>query len=392
VSVTDHVPTARNGDHSDGYTWHNLANPEWAIPPDPPAIHGLLYKGKRHVISGPPESTKTLVAYLLLLEALRQGYGVAILDFEMGPHAAATLLRELGATNQELASIHYTEPEQPPTPRDIQQIVNAAQFVLIDSAAGSYDASGLDDNARKDAEQWAAQWIRPLWKQNIATVTIDHVTKDTQTRGKFVIGSERKIGQADVHLSLETLKPLNRGGTGLVKINTQRDRPGHLPRPTVYVIELVSDEQHNISWTLGAPLEVADQGGFRHTIYMERISKVMERLPDHKWSKNALESEVEGKREHVRTALFELVADGHVAVVDSHLEHPKYVLVRPFAPGSPQVRPGEGLPYLAPSPQPLQGAKEKGRSEPGEQDSPLAPPLDVYDDDIQHLLDGKADW
>jgi hypothetical protein len=39
----------------------NLADPQYAIPPDPPAIAGLLYQGKRHVASGPQESAKTLI-------------------------------------------------------------------------------------------------------------------------------------------------------------------------------------------------------------------------------------------------------------------------------------------------------------------------------------------
>ena len=96
---------------------------------------------KRHVISRPPESAKTLVAYLLLLYALRAQGRRRILDFEMGPHAAATLLRELGATDDETRPIHYTEPEGPPTPKVVDRIVRlGVGYCLIDAAAGAYDA------------------------------------------------------------------------------------------------------------------------------------------------------------------------------------------------------------------------------------------------------------
>ena len=379
------------------YAWINLNSPEYATPPSPPSIKGILYAGRRHVISGPPESLKTLIAYMLLLEALRQGEGVCILDFEMGPHAAATLLRELGANPDELAAIHYTEPGGPPTAADIARIVGlGVGYVLVDAAAGAYDATGLDDNKRQDAEKFASQWIRPLWQQGIATTVIDHVTKNIDTRGKYAIGSERKTGQADVHLSLDALKPLHRGGSGLVKINVHKDRPGHLPRPTVYVVELTSDEQHQISWELRAPLATeTSEGDFRHTIYMERISRHMQLQPDHLYSKNELEQGVEGKAEYIRAGLTELIEDEHVIVVEGG-KYLKYHLVRPFVPGSSQLVPDEVSVQLVPSSHPYKG--DEGRDEPaGDEQPQLVPPsssrpIDVYDPEVQRLLDDPTGY
>jgi hypothetical protein len=382
------ISTRANG--STGYTWIDLTSPEYATPPAPPSIQGILYAGRRHVISGPPESTKTLVAYLLLLHALRQGEGVCILDFEMGPHAAVTLLRELGATDDELAAIHYTEPDGPPNQQDVQRIIGlGVSYALIDAAAGAYDVTGLDDNSRKDAETFAAKWIRPLWQAGVATIVIDHVTKNTDTRGKFTIGSERKTGQADVHLSLESLKPLHRGGTGMVKINVHKDRPGHLPRPTVYLVDLTSDEHHRISWELRAPVALEPAtGDFRHTIYQERVSRYMEHNPAHAYSKNELEEGVEGKRDYIRAGLNELIADGYVLATQDG-KWLRYTLVRPFAPGSPQVRPGEDATNLAPSPHPLRGGKAKGEANQGDKNTAggANPEIDVHDPNVQRLLD-----
>jgi hypothetical protein len=42
-------------------------------PPEPPDYLELVYRGRRHWISGPPESLKTLVAYIILLAAVRMG-------------------------------------------------------------------------------------------------------------------------------------------------------------------------------------------------------------------------------------------------------------------------------------------------------------------------------
>ena len=140
----------------------DLTDDTYLTRPEPPVVQGLLYRAKRHVISGPPESAKTLIAYTLLLEAMRAGHGAAIIDFEMGPYAAATLLRELGATQDELGTILYFEPETEPYPEFPQHLaIHAVEFVLIDAAVGAYNASGLDDTKRNDAETWARTWIRP---------------------------------------------------------------------------------------------------------------------------------------------------------------------------------------------------------------------------------------
>lgn len=393
-SIPD-MTIGQNGDHTtDGYTWIDLTSPEYATPPDPPAIEGMLYAGRRHVISGPPESTKTLVAYLLLLSALRSGEGVAILDFEMGPHAAVTLLRELGATEQEVADVHYTEPAAPPTTVDIARLVGLGiGYCLLDAAAGAYDATGLDDNSRKDAETFAGHWIRPLWQNGIATIVIDHVTKNADTRGKFAIGSERKTGQADVHLSLEALKPLHRGGTGLVKINVHKDRPGHLPRPTLYVIDLTSDPHtHRITWELRQPAPVETAAGtFHYTIYMERVSRVMETSPNHTWSRNELETETKGGRDFIRSAIDSLHLTGHISESEGARGAREYTLLKPFreaqndlATTSPPPRHGEVPNDLATSPPPIGGEASVAASSP---DHLATGEVDVYSDDIQHLLD-----
>ena len=49
-----------------------------------------------------------------------------------------------------------------------------------------------------------------------------------RTRGAFAIGSERKVGGVDVHLCFEVVLPIKRGGRGLYKIVTHKDRLGRL--------------------------------------------------------------------------------------------------------------------------------------------------------------------
>jgi hypothetical protein len=392
IAAGAHNPEPQTVNGQPGYTWIDLTDTQYATPPEPPAIEGILYAGRRHVISGPPESTKTLVAYLLLLSALRQDQNVGILDFEMGPHAAVTLLRELGATDDELAQIHYAEPDQPPTSHDIARLtLLGVQYVLIDAAAGAYDASGLGDNDRKDVEQFAGRWIRPLWQNGVATIVIDHVVKNVDARGKFAIGSERKAGQADVHIGLEALKPLHRGGAGMVKVTVHKDRPGHLPRPTVAIIKLESDPAtHAISTIIEPPETIDPAEPIKHTIYAERVSRTLEEAGE-TMSQTQVTEATEGKDIHIHQAIAELAAAGHLSIENGPRNAKLITLITPYptTPSHPFPTPsGSGhltTPSPLPSPTGEAGVREGVSDDTGQGSTPS--PVDVYDPDTQQLLD-----
>jgi len=227
-------------------TWQplNLAHLE-ERPPILPNLGGLglVYPGKRHVFSGPPESAKTIFAYIAAIETVRQGGTVLLIDFEMGQWDARDRLRELGATDDDLERIGYVEPEAPATKEIVAELVETWKptLVVIDAAAGAFDLQGLDDNKRADVERFASVYVRLFFLHDIATIVLDHVVKDPRSRNGFVIGSERKVGGADVHLGFEPVKLLYRGGRGVYRIVTRKDRSGHLPRPTAAKLELVSN-------------------------------------------------------------------------------------------------------------------------------------------------------
>ena len=236
----------------------DLSAPEYARPSERPCTH-VLYRGKRHAFSGPPEAAKTLMAVALALEWRRGGHGeFAIVDFESGEHPTRLMLDELGATAEEIQSLHYYLVSGPPDPETLREMVEAGvTLAIIDALAGAYDVSDLDDNKRRDAETFSRLWIRPLWELEIATLALDHVVKNIKQRGgSFSIGSERKLGTIDVHIGLEAVTQLTRGGRGLIQLTTKKDRPAHLPRPHPGELHLTSDPlTHRITWEL-RPIEI----------------------------------------------------------------------------------------------------------------------------------------
>lgn len=300
-------------------TWQplNLAAPEYAVDPEPPHVDygGLLYRGKRHVVSAPTESLKTLVVMALALDAIRAGRRIGLLDFEMGPHALRRLLVDLGATLEQLAAVYYVEPGGPPGPADLDAIAEQQlELVVIDASMGAFHASHLDDNKRQDVESFAAQWITPLWQRGIATVVLDHVTKAAEGRGKYAIGSERKVGQVDVHLGLEVIgTPLARGGQGLVKVHVHKDRPGFLHRPHAAEIALTSDpDTHRITWEV-RPAANEPGDTFRPTVLMQRVSAFLQEQTE-PVSLTTVENNVQGKsRDWIRKAVQALIDDGYIS-------------------------------------------------------------------------------
>lgn len=282
-----------------------------------PSIGGvnLVYPGKRHVFSGPPESAKTLAAYAIALEEIRLEGNVLLIDFEMGQWDARDRLREMGATDEELAHVFYIEPELPASEEIIENLVSTWTFtlVIIDAAAGAYSLQALDDNKRGDVEAFTRIYVRSFWLRGVATLLIDHVPKNTKNRSVFAIGSERKVGGVDVHLGFEVTLPIKRGGRGLYKVITHKDRLGHLERPRAAELELRSDPgTHAINWTFRASEHVAEGEPFRPTILMEKVSRWLENQRD-TVTRNEVERNVPGKGEYVRLALDALIVEGYVA-------------------------------------------------------------------------------
>jgi hypothetical protein len=284
-------------------------------PPTAPELGGLgiLYPGKRHVFSGAQESAKTLAAYVCGLCVIRAGSSIVLVDFEMGEYDAKRRFRELGATDEELELVAYVEPQSPATPLAIERLAQIEPgLVIIDAAAGAFAAEGLDDNSRRDVELWAQAWVNPFWRANIATLVLDHVTKNAETRGNYAIGSERKVGGVDVHIGFSVIDPIKRGGAGRYKIVTHKDRGGFLKRGKLAEFALRSDPAtHSISWEFEPFTEADEEHPFRPTHLMEKVSRFVEMQPA-PVSRNEVEKAVAGKAEALRTALDVLTGEGYL--------------------------------------------------------------------------------
>ena len=285
-------------------------------PPEPPDYLDLVYRGRRHWFSGPPESLKTLIAYAVVLAATRNGERVALIDFEMGQRDARNRLREMSATDDDLELIEFYEPDIPPTKEILQGIAERCTLVVIDAAAGAYQMYGLDEN--RDAEKFNNLMTDVLWKAGATTIVIDHVVKNPDQRGMWASGHHRKIGGTEVHLGFNATQ-LERGGSAVVRITAHKDRPGFHRRGkgNAGTYEFRSDQKtHALTW---APKTTAETtpAGWRPTLYMEKISRYLEQHGPN--SKTTVYREVEGKTEYLVAAVQHLLDAGNVTLDRSRL-------------------------------------------------------------------------
>jgi hypothetical protein len=391
---------ASNGAGPDRDSWLplNLADlPD--TPPDPPTLggFGIVYQGKRHVFSGPQESAKTLAAYAIGIETLRaQHHHIAIIDFEMGHRSARTRLRELGATQDELALILDIEPEVPANIDRISLLIALQpHLVIIDAAAGAYALQGLDDNNRGDVEKFTHLYTNAFFQAGIATITLDHVVKNTETRGKYAIGSERKTGGVDVHLGFDTILPIKRGSTGLYKITTHKDRDGWHQRGRLADLHLTSHpDTHEITWEWRQPEQLQPGEEWMPTIYMERVSAY---LHEHgSCSRTHLEGNVEGGTDLIRQAIDALTREAYTTETKGSRNSRMYTNTKIFitsewenehpkpTPPDPASTPpqAESLRPRLPASPPTGGAGEDGRRSAGQNST--TPPDDP---EVQAMLE-----
>jgi hypothetical protein len=302
-------------------------------PPAPPTIGGLLYPGKRTVLSGETESMKTWLALILCKAELDIGIPVAWVDLDaMGPGALLERLQLLGVTNDQINDFLYYEPSQmlnDERTKDVTDTITARgiRLFVIDAFNPMLFLHGLDGDKNKDIEAFWTRIADPICRAGAAPVMIDHVVKNAEARGKYSTGSERKASGAIVHIGFKLLETLAQGGKGRALLNVHKDRPGYLQRPAIGRLVLTSTND-GIHYEI-EPDKSHEGDTFTPTVLMEKVSRQLEHETG-PLSKKQIEDIKLGKSEYVRKALDALVTDGYLSRQDGPRGAHLYTSIRPF--------------------------------------------------------------
>jgi AAA domain-containing protein len=289
-----------------------------ANPPEPPAIGGLLYPGKRTLLSGETEALKTWLALILCKAEMDAGYPAAWVDLDaMGKGEILARLRALGVPDALISQLFlYFEPDQRLADAALEEVVaeiseRQVRFFVIDAFNPMLSLHGLDPHSTPDVETFWREVAQPIANVGAAPSPLDHVVKNSDNRGRYAYGSERKASGAHVHIGFRIVEPFGRGETGRALLTTHKDRAGFLPRPAIGVLELVSNGDQ-VSYSLAADKSRTGDK-FRPTFLMERVSEYLASA-DGGVSKRNITEAVQGKAAAVRTAVDVLIEEGYAAV------------------------------------------------------------------------------
>jgi len=293
----------------------------------------LLYRGRTHAFIGETESCKTWAALLAVAERLQAGEMVLWIDYEDDARGAVTRLRNLGVSADLIrAGLHYLHPEEPLLTRDGRATAGNADLgrlletypytlAIIDGVTEGMTTEGLDPLGTEDAARFARRLAKRVASSSSspAVVSIDHVPKSSEQRGRYALGSQHKIagltGAAYIfevrrRLSRATLEPI----TATVAVRVSKDRPGHVRAlgtetgealRTIATLELTAYPDGGITGRLLPP---AEDTTTPPPALLGRIAAHLELYPG--VSKTALKTDVRGKAEDIGVAVDYMVQEG----------------------------------------------------------------------------------
>jgi hypothetical protein len=179
-----------------------------------PGSHGILVRGRRHLIAAPAKSGKSLTTLVHMVNMVLAGATVIVLDRENGQWLYASRLQAIleawgedsGLRKQIQQRFHYVEfpqledtdgPELATWAKDI-----GADLVVFDSQRMFLTDLGLNEDDADDYADFMATAIDPLFEVEIATLILDNTghSNDGRSRGT---SAKRDLNELLFTLSVE---------------------------------------------------------------------------------------------------------------------------------------------------------------------------------------------
>ncbi len=287
----------------------------------------LLYAGKVHAFNAESESGKSWLACAAVVERIEAGEHVLYLDFEDAAEAIVGRLLALGATRAAILDrLHYIRPDDP-----IDAVATAAlerllidhrpTLAIVDGVTEVMVQNGWSITDNDDAARFLLALPRRIARHGAAVVLIDHVPKDKEGQGRYSIGAQHKLAGIDgAAFKLEVTQPFGIGRNGASRITVTKDRPGHIRGAAVegrFVAEMRVNSLPDgaVHLQLAARSDAPDSTPqVRPTNLMERVSRAIEEHNEagEEPTRNAVLTEIPGKRNFVADALKRLVDEGYV--------------------------------------------------------------------------------
>ncbi|MFD9651730.1 AAA family ATPase [Streptomyces mirabilis] len=297
---------------------------------------GVLYPGRMSTVAAESEAGKTWFALVLALQELNRGNHVVYMDFEDEAAGVVGRLLKMGANIDDvLERFHYVRPEEPLGVVDLVDLAGvlelAPTLAVVDGVTEGMSLHGLNINDNKDVAVFGRRVLRPLQEAGPAVVTLDHVVKSADNRGRYAIGGVHKLnGLNGVMYLMENVKPFGIGVKGRSTVRIAKDRPGQLRKESLphksglyWFADLVVDatEPDLLEVVLYAPIPEADEVDAEAQKEAEAQARVDAAKPrviraieaaKRPLSGREIVERVPGKQTEVRRAVAALVDDGRL--------------------------------------------------------------------------------
>lgn len=261
---------------------------------------GLIYPGHTHDLHGESESGKSLIIQAEAAHILNTGGTVAYIDFESDRASVARRLLDLGADRERIRSgFVYVRPEESPGASLAASkawdglLARQWTMVVLDGVTEALALlagkdSGGDPNERIAAFQKHYP-TRIANETGAAVVSIDHVTKSSEGRGRHALGGQHKMnGLSGASYVVAVESQPQRGKVGVLLLRIAKDRPAGI-RPhcgefradrTQLAARVVVDSTSALTLTLEPPGTSASPNDWQPTHAMEKCSRLLESLAE----------------------------------------------------------------------------------------------------------------
>jgi len=193
----------------------------------------LLYPGKEHTCIGEMEAGKSWFALACAAAELLAGHRVTYIHFEESdPSDTIERLQLLNVPAPIIFSMfRFIGPEQPATAYALAELIveGMPSLVILDGVNEAMALHGQGIRDEDGAASYRRRLVKPFTRVGAAVLSLDHVVKSPEHRGRSPIGSVHKgNGITGSLIVLENAEPFGRGARGCSHVFVTKDRPGHL--------------------------------------------------------------------------------------------------------------------------------------------------------------------
>lgn len=293
---------------------------------------GLFYPGRMNSVASESEAGKTWFALIACLQEINDGKHVLYLDFEDDAGGVVGRLLCLGAHPDDiLERFHYIRPENSPSDIDLIDLAmvleHSPTLAIVDGVTEGMSLLGLELKDNTDVAKFGRQLLRPLMNAGAAVVTLDHVVKSAENRGRYSIGGVHKLnGLNGVMYMLENRRPFGIGVTGKSTVRVAKDRPGQIRKNGLshssgmhwYADLVVKSESAEFAEAhLYSPIQrdeedrEADEEQKRIDGLKRKVLEALQRATEALTGKG-IEDRVTGKAADIRRAVADLIDGGQI--------------------------------------------------------------------------------